>query len=128
MNPNLLKILQKIRWWPSSVILAAILWLTLAPHPVPDTGIHLFEGADKLVHGIMFFCLTLAVLYDIADYSNRLSWLKVTLAAVCVMAFGAFDEWAQETMNLGRTMDSLDFLADCIGTALAANLWLLLKR
>ncbi len=38
----------------TAVVVLAILWLTLAPKPLPDSDVHWFEGADKVVHGCMF--------------------------------------------------------------------------
>lgn len=116
--------MQRIRWWPTLLVLAAILWLTLAPHPLPENHIELFEGADKIVHCLMFLTLTLAFLFDLSDYKNKLSWAGVTISSICIMIFAAFDEWMQGAMAMGRTTEVYDFIADCAGIALAANFWL----
>ena len=42
------------RYLPTLIVLCAILYLSLAPAPIPDADkLHLFKGADKVVH----FCL-----------------------------------------------------------------------
>ena len=113
------KLLNKLRWWPTALVAAAILWLTLAPHPVPETQIELFEGADKVVHAIMFFALAFALIFDLWIGKRKVSLITCLYAALAVTAFAAVDEWAQGAMGLGRTSDLLDFFADCSGILLA---------
>lgn len=119
--------MRKIRWWPTILCLAAILWLTLAPHPVPDTRIELFEGADKVVHGIMFFVLTVFILGDIGNYYLRLNFTDCLFTGICIVIFAGADEWAQGAMGLGRTAETADFLADLAGIAAATGLYLFFK-
>ena len=55
------------RIWPgvlTAVVAGAILWLTLAPQPLPEADIPVFEGADKVVHGLMFGGLVFAMVFD----------------------------------------------------------------
>lgn len=112
--------LQKIRWWPTILVTAAILWLTLAPHPLPENDVQWFEGADKVVHGIMFFGLASVFMLDLSDYKMRLSYISLLWATIAVIAFSAIDEWAQSFMQLGRVTDPVDFAADIAGIIIAA--------
>lgn len=107
-------------WWPTFIVLSAILWLTLAPHPVGDTEIELFPGADKLVHAIMMGGLAFTMLFD---YARRGEWRyrrtiniysAATVALICT-AFSCVDEWAQGAMEMGRSTDPLDLAADIAG-------------
>lgn len=113
------------RWWPTALVLAAILWLTLAPHPVGDTEIELFPGADKLIHAIMMGGLAFTALFD---YARKGTWRKSrkikvavasTVAIICII-FSCADEWAQGVMELGRSTDPWDLVADIIGIILAS--------
>lgn len=112
------------RWWPTAVTLGAVLWLTLAPDPVPDTGLPLFPGIDKVVHAVMMGGLTAALLFDWKRAESRrhqrLTWRPVCVVAAVMLVFSAVDEWAQGAMGLGRSTDILDFGADCTGIALAS--------
>lgn len=50
-----MKILDRIpRFLTSAVVTAGVLYLTLAPRPFGSVRIPLFEGADKVVHFMMF--------------------------------------------------------------------------
>ena len=46
------------------VVLIAIIYLTLFPQPLGENEVHLFEGADKIVHFIMFGGLTGTFIFD----------------------------------------------------------------
>lgn len=115
--------MQKLRWWPTALIAGAILWLTLAPHPLPENDVQWFEGADKVVHAIMFFALTTAVLFDYRSGVKSVRLKSVVSFSVGVVVFAALDEWAQGLMNMGRTTDPVDFLADCIGILVSSSLF-----
>lgn len=110
------------RWWPTALTTGAVLWLTLASKPVPDMDVPLFEGADKVVHAVMMFGLTSVALFDLRRGGTRLGIKAVLLTALCVAVFSALDEWAQGAMDAGRSADSLDFAADCLGIMMATYL------
>lgn len=105
-------------WWPSAIVLAIILWLTLSPDPVPGNHLKLFNGADKIVHAVMMGCLTAILLYDFARNGGKhksISRKNAAVIGLSVACFSALDEWAQGAMGLGRTSDIMDFLADLSG-------------
>jgi hypothetical protein len=72
-NPLLMrKFLLKI--YPglfTALVVLAILWLTLAPHPLPSDDIPMFEGADKVVHALMFGGLVFALTFDRRLFAHR---------------------------------------------------------
>lgn len=113
-----------INYSPTIVVLLAVLWLTLAPHPVPEPRFQLFEGADKVVHAIMMGGLAITLMYD---YSRQGGWKPrkiatkpIIIMSLSVAVFAAIDEWAQGAMGLGRTTDIYDLYADFAGIILAA--------
>ncbi|MDE7181304.1 MAG: VanZ family protein [Muribaculaceae bacterium] len=114
-------------WWPSIVVLIVILWLTLAPHPIGDTQIELFPGADKLVHAIMMGGLASALLFDWRRNGGRMPYRAFTARTVCmvivaVTLFSVADEIAQQSMQLGRSGDVFDVIADFVGILLGVLL------
>lgn len=122
------KFLSRLPFFSLSILTTAIiLYLTLVPHPIPEDDIPLIPGLDKIVHGIMFGALTLALCID---YSRK--WhdfnavpLKMLICfSGCSAAFGGLVEIAQGAMGLGRGADVADWGADiagCIVFALMAN-------
>lgn len=98
------------------VITLAICWLTLAPKPLPDSDIKLFPGADKLVHAIMFGALAGAIYVDMRRRVNPLSkWACAITGALFAAVGGAIIEFLQMAMDMGRSAEVADFVADAIG-------------
>ncbi|MDE7114969.1 MAG: VanZ family protein, partial [Muribaculaceae bacterium] len=112
------------------VTVAVILWLTLVPRPLGDMKPELFPGADKVVHAIMFGGLALMILTDCSRSRgwHRLSLLSVITAAAVSTLFGIVIELLQREMDLGRSYDFYDILADAAGAVTAALLWYLFTR
>lgn len=109
-------------WALTLITLAAILWLTLAPDPLPDEmDIPLFPGADKVVHGLMMAGLTWAACLDLMrknrrlPHWRRLRFVTVMVIVVLVCLFGGGIELVQKAMDMGRGADWLDFAADASG-------------
>jgi hypothetical protein len=67
---------------------------------------------DKIFHAVSFACLTGP---GVLVLPRRYLWFW--LAHMVVL--GAGIEWVQGRSDLGRSADVLDFLADCVGIALA---------
>ncbi len=120
---KLRSILTKLPPWCLSVLcLLAILWLTLAPKPLGDLEPPLFEGADKVVHAIMFGGMTAML---ILDRIRRNNWSPASSTFVWNAAFasallGVLIEVAQHLMGLGRGFDKYDIYADFDGACLTA--------
>lgn len=111
----------------SGSTVAAILWLTLAPHPIGDQQVTLFPGADKLVHGLMFLTLELIILWE-RHTLRQTSKAGIWLTALCVAIFGAATEVAQNLMQEGRSFEWLDMAADTTGAFAGSLLFSLYHR
>lgn len=123
-----MKILDRIpRFLTSAVVTAGVLYLTLAPRPFGSVRIPLFEGADKVVHFMMFFAMAFAYHFDFrrgkkpVDEARLMGWIFVRLSA-----FGGLIELAQWKMRMGRSGDWYDLLADIAGAVYGIILaWLI---
>ncbi len=92
-------------FWPTGLTLLLVLWLTLAPDPLPKDTPELFPGVDKLVHAVMMGGITGAIIFDIKRTTARQKTIPVrTIVIVClaVAAFSFADEVAQSLMGLGQ--------------------------
>lgn len=115
------------RFLTSAVVTAGVLYLTLAPRPFGSVRIPLFEGADKVVHFMMFFAMAFAYHFDFrrgkkpVDEARLMGWIFVSLSA-----FGGLIELAQWKMRMGRSGDWYDLLADIAGAVYGIILaWLI---
>lgn len=102
---------------PTIVVLVAITYLSLAQDPVHTQGLHLFEGADKVVHGCMYLALVVVGSYDLyrvgrPSVRGRLGWMVVAVM------WGGVMELLQGAMGLDRSADWLDFAANSCGALL----------
>lgn len=106
------------------VIMGIILYLTLVPKPLPDNDIELFPGADKVVHAIMFGALTGAVALDrgLRSGIKALGMKNLIIYALIGSIAGGIIELMQGAMEMGRSADVWDFVADTLGAILAASI------
>ena len=114
----------------STLTFCVIMWLTLAPRPLGDDAPELFEGADKIVHAIMFWGFSLMITLD---YQRKHGWHKVpwgivVLSSVISFLTGVLVEVAQLNMNMGRGFETGDIIADGIGSLLASVDWIQFQR
>ena len=105
----------------TAIVLALVLYLTLVPKPLPDDTPHLFAGADKVVHGLMFWAVATAWMFDAYRRHHLLNLSRIFIITATSIAFGGAIEVAQYLMAMGRGAEWVDFLADIIG-AIAAGL------
>lgn len=107
------------RYMPTAIVASAILYLTLAPDPVPGTDLMLFQGTDKAVHAIMMLGLMLTASFDYARTSyqavSRVPLINYAIIAGMTILFGAAIEVVQEISGLGRSAEIADLIADAIG-------------
>ncbi len=72
----------------SVVVIAAVLYLTLYPDPLPDNDVQLFPGADKVIHALMMFGVSGCVAYDFLRsraYRAKITLPKGLLASLLAM-------------------------------------------
>ena len=117
-------------WLFSFIILIAILWLTLAPKPLGEKPPPFFPGADKIAHGIMFGGFVVVMLLD---WQRKHHWRPVKLPGVLLCAaisslLGVIVEFAQSYMNLGRSFEFDDMIADTAGAFLFAFGYLVFQK
>lgn len=109
-------------WWPTALVVALVLYITLAPSPVGAEELPPIPGLDKWIHAILGGGVASALIFDSARWRRTMPSLTAVLAiALCSMAFMALDEVSQSMMNMGRQSDPLDLLADW-GGILAASI------
>lgn len=114
-------------WGWTVLTVGCVLWLTLWPDPLPESDMTLFEGADKVVHSLMFFGVYLSACYDISrrkciNMPDKVAGVLVRIN-LCgwVMLLGAVIELLQPLS--GRSCELADFIADAVGavTGLAVS-------
>lgn len=109
------------KWTLTTLTTAAILWLTLAPHPLPEVDMPLFPHADKVVHALMMGGLLWSWALDIMRCHR--AWIRpphrLLQATIAVILFGGAIELAQLAMHAGRGAEWLDFAADAAGAVVA---------
>ncbi|MDE7387963.1 MAG: VanZ family protein [Muribaculaceae bacterium] len=129
------RLLRLPQWTLTAVVTAAVLWLTLAPHPLPDEmDVPLFEDIDKVVHAIMMGGLAAAAALDTmrrhkggrngARRWERLRPRACVIIIVAVSIFGGAIELTQEAMGLGRGAEWGDLTADIVGAIIASLIFL----
>lgn len=112
-------------WSLTAIGLLVILWMTLAPHPLGEEELPLFPGADKIAHAVMFGGFSLLILLD---ETRRNAWKPISRAKIwgafaTSALLGLIVEICQLVMELGRSFEWLDFVADSTGALLACLLW-----
>ena len=93
------------------VIMSLVAYLTLFPDPVPEMSI-MIPYADKIVHFLMFFAVAACWLFDLRRVYRKYSIAFTVVISCC---YGGFIELAQMWMEMGRSADWFDFVADCVG-------------
>lgn len=99
----------------------AILWLTLAPQPTLEVDIPLFPGFDKFAHALMFGFLLLMLFTDRWRKHQYVGLKQIVYFSVTTAAFGLLIEVLQLSMNVGRSFEWADWIADSIGTITVAT-------
>lgn len=115
---------QWVRLLLSILYLSTLAGLSLIPSDeVPK--IQLFEGFDKLVHGCMYFGLTILASWTFHAEEKRILILYIVLFSI---SWGLLMEFSQLEMMLGRAFEWKDELANSIGTLLGAFAYLKISR
>ena len=104
---------------PSLVVALVIAYGSLVREP--HISLPHFEGADKCAHTLMYLLLAAVMLWD----CRRDGWHKRVVALIVFIVsigYGGLIEILQEQFFYPRTGDWLDWLADCIGSAVGIGL------
>ena len=103
----------------SLLYLGIIATLSLMPaDDVPD--VELFPYFDKLVHGCMYFGLTILACWTLHSEEKQLRILYIVLFSI---SWGMLMEFSQLEMMMGRAFDWTDELANGVGTLLGAGVY-----
>ncbi len=113
-----------VYYLPTLVVVGVILYATLTSNPMGDTSLPSIPHIDKIIHAVMMGGLlgTFAFDWQRANPDKKLTPSFLWAVFGCVMAFGIADELLQHYIDNGRSGDPYDFLADCIGAAIAVYL------
>ena len=103
------------------VYLGALAYLLFsAPDKLPTiSNWHFIIPADKLVHFCMFFPSPVIMYFSIAKQNSK-TWLVLICALVCILFAGGTE--LLQNLSPTRSMELLDFVADCTGIVLSSVL------
>lgn len=109
---------------PTIIVIGVILYATLSSDPLGNSPLPPIPHLDKLIHAVMMGVLLSVFAFDWQRAYPEESLTTSFLWAVfgCVLAFSIADELLQGALDNGRSGDPYDFLADCIGAAIAVYL------
>lgn len=102
--------------------LAVVLYATLASDPMGADELPPIPYLDKLIHAVMMGGLLGAIAFDLQRRNcqrNVLTPATMWWLFAAVMAFSCIDEVAQGSMDMGRSYDPLDLVADAVGALVA---------
>lgn len=79
-----------------------------------------FDHSDKLIHGVMYFLLTLSLAYGMVKKTGAFrNWKVYLVVAGSPVLYGLIMEILQNLITTDRQADPMDFLANITGTGLA---------
>ena len=115
---------QWLRVLISILYLSVVAGLSLMPSDdVPQ--IEMFPGFDKVVHGCMYFGLTILACWTLHAEIKRIKIVYVVLFSI---SWGLLMEISQLEMMLGRAFEWKDELSNSIGALMGATFYLLITR
>ncbi len=109
-----------IKTYPLGLLVTlAILVLSLARIPEVPVAEDV-PLADKWTHMVMYAALTLSIWWQYLRSHKQVNWLRLSLfGIVAPAAWGGLMELAQAYLTTYRSGDWWDFVANCIGVAIA---------
>ena len=114
-----------IKTYPFGLLLAlAIAILSLVPIPEIPAAEDV-PLADKWTHMVMYASLTLVIWIQYMRSHQKVNWWKLIAGGILLpVAWGGLMELAQAYLTTYRSGDWIDFVANCIGVAIATLLGL----
>lgn len=110
---------QSLRIFLVVLYVCVITTLSLLP-PQDLPTVPLFEGADKVVHFLMYFVFSFLLCWALRTESKFRRWLLVIPVAI---GWGIFMEYTQLSMHLGRSFSWYDILANSLGVISAIAIY-----
>lgn len=113
-----------VYYLPTFLVVCVILYGTLSGNPMGNTSLPAIPHIDKIIHAVMMGGLlaTFAFDWQRANPDKNLTPSFMWAIFGCILAFSIGDELLQGAIDNGRSGDPFDFLADCIGAAVAVYL------
>lgn len=102
-------------------------YASLTSHTAASEKLCFFENADKLVHLAMYFCLTLALVYELR-HSLQQQGRAYAIACVVASVYGGLMEILQHYCCTVRTGDWWDWAADILGSVIAILVYTIFIR
>ena len=112
------------RYYPLTfVAVVATAIVCLIPIAEPPLGDVPFM--DKWTHMVMYASLTLVIWIQYMRSHQKVNWWRLTAGGILLpVAWGGLMELAQAYLTTYRSGDWIDFVANCIGVAIATLLGL----
>ncbi len=114
---------------PAFIWAGIIVFMSLLPNDkLPE---EVFVASDKFIHASIYFILTLLFFLAFVFISNSETYndirRKYLVSLFISLVLGILVEIAQDKMNIGRTGDWKDVIANLIGTVIVYPLALLMQ-
>ncbi len=104
--------------WPLSLWIAYWVVLFIVTHRPLGAGAGLLpQGADKVIHFLLYFVLAILGGWHVRSAGRRLSLAHMIVWVGIYAAYAGFDEWLQRFVE--RTPSLWDWVADVAGVAAA---------
>ena len=85
----------------------------------------LFEGADKVIHFLMYFGFSLLFCWSV---KTELNYYRLFLIIPGTIGWGIFMEIMQYNMHIGRSFDVYDILANSMGVVAGVIIYVIVTR
>ena len=124
MISYLLSVRSSIRFALVIIYVGCIMALSLLP-PQDFPKVQLFEGADKVVHFLMYLIFSILGCWALKiEISRSLIWFIIPVT----IGWGMLMEIIQFTMHAGRSFSWYDELANSLGVVIGVIIYVLSTR
>ena len=114
---------------PALIWAVLILVLSLLPAgTVRNVSPFTFEGADKMVHGLMYFVLVLLLISGGVLILRRGKWKTAAFAFATAVLFGLMVEVLQAATGGGRHFELMDIIANISGTFIGCVAFIIFRK
>lgn len=124
MTSFLFAVRQPFRIFLVMLYVGCIMALSLLP-PQDFPQIPLFEGADKVVHFMMYFIFSILFSWSV---KTELNYSRLFLILPGTIGWGIFMEIMQLNMHIGRSFSWYDIMANSIGVVVGILVYVLASR